>query len=84
MCWKNNVADDNNKPEDDDDGEISDNYALLTLDPTSVLPKMWENVLSVETYLDCGMHLVFHGVVAYCVEQMEDFIKDQGSSQQFK
>ena len=37
-----------------------------------------------ETYLDCGMHLVFDGVVAYCVERMEDFIKDQGLGQQFE
>ena len=60
------------------------NYALLTLDPSSVLPNMSEGVLSMETYLDCGMYLVFCGVFAYCFEQMEDFIKDQGLSQQFE
>ena len=31
-----------------------------------------------KTYFDCGMHLVFHGIVAYCVEQLEAFIKDHG------
>ena len=25
-------------------------------------------------YLDCGMHLVFHGIVARCVEEMEQFM----------
>ena len=60
------------------------NYALLTLVPSSVLPNMLEGVLSMETYLDCGMYLVFCGVFAHCFEQMEDFIKDQGLSQQFE
>ena len=27
-------------------------------------------------YVDCGMHLVFHGVVAYCVEVLESFTSD--------
>jgi hypothetical protein len=46
---------------------------------------MWESVLSVETYLECGRYLVFHRVVAYWyVEQMEDFMKDQGLGQQFQ
>jgi hypothetical protein len=83
-CRKNNIADDNNKPKDIDDGEIGGNYAPLTFDPPSVLPKMWESVLSVGTYLYFGMHLVLHDVVAYWVEQMEDFMKDQGPDQQFE
>ena len=34
------------------------------------------------SYVDCGMHLVFHGVVATCVSVMEDFMKDHGLTQQ--
>ena len=68
MCQNNDAINDNNKPEDNDDGKIGDNDAPLTPDPSGVLPEMWESVLLVETYLDCGMHLVFHGVVAYGVE----------------
>ena len=36
------------------------------------------------SYIDCGMHLVFHGVVATCVSVMEDFITDHGLTQQFE
>jgi hypothetical protein len=84
MCQNNDAINDNNKPEDNDDGKIGDNDAPLTPDPSGVLPEMWESVLLVETYLDCGMHLVFCGVVAYCVKQEECFIKNQGLSQQFE
>ena len=35
-------------------------------------------------YLDCGMHLVFHGIVAYCVERVEEFMVDQGLTQKFE
>ena len=32
----------------------------------------------------CGMHLVFHGIVAYCVERIEEFMVDQGLTQKFE
>ena len=63
ICWKNDDVmdtDNNNVSDDKDEGENGDKYAPLTLNPLSVLFKMWESVLSVETHLDCGMHLVFH------------------------
>ena len=34
--------------------------------------------------IDCGMHLVFHGIVAHTVVKMEEFVKDHGMSQQFE
>jgi hypothetical protein len=56
---------DNNEPDDNNEGEFGNKYAPLTLSPSSVFPEMWESVLSVETYLECGRYLVFHRVVAY-------------------
>ena len=35
-------------------------------------------------YLDCGMHLVFHGIVAYCVERMDEFLADHLLTQKFE
>ena len=35
-------------------------------------------------YLDCGMHLVFHGILAYCVEKMDEFLADHGLTQKFE
>ena len=35
-------------------------------------------------YLDCGMHLVFHGIVAYCVERVDEFMADHVLTQQFE
>ena len=26
-------------------------------------------------YIDCAMHLIFHDIVAYCVERVEEFMK---------
>ncbi len=34
-------------------------------------------------YVDCGMQLVFHGVVAYICEVMESFVSDHGLSLSF-
>ena len=87
ICQRNDDVmdiDNNTDTDDNNKGEHGDNYAQSTLNPSSVLPKMWESVLSVEIYFDCGMHPVFHGLGAYCVEQMENVIKDQDFSQQFE
>ena len=53
-------------------------------DSLSVLPLMWLSSLAMCAYVDCGMHLIFHGVVAYCVAHMEEFVKNHGLTQQFE
>ena len=35
-------------------------------------------------YLDCGMHLVFHGVVAYCVEEINCFLSAYALTPKFE
>ena len=35
-------------------------------------------------FIDCGMYLIFRGIVAYTVVKMEEFMKDHGMSQQFE
>ena len=30
------------------------------------------------------MHLVFHGILAYCVEKMDEFLADHGLTQKFE
>ena len=49
------------------DKQIEDGYHVM-FRATSGLPVIWIwDVLS-EVFLDCGMHLVFHGAVANVVE----------------
>ena len=65
------------------DGKVSDGYALLTMAAT-VAPVMWFSELKLSVYIDYGMHLVLHGVDAYCVEKMEVFIKDHALTQKWE
>ncbi len=34
-------------------------------------------------YIDCGTHLVFHGIVDRCIEEMESFMADHSLKTQF-
>ena len=60
-----------------DDGEIVDGFdPLLELDEENgVIPKIWKSELKMNAYIDCCMHLIFHGIVSYCVERVEEFMK---------
>ena len=40
--------------------------------------------MAMDAFVDCGMHLVFHGIVAYTVERMEDFTTDHGLEKTFE
>ena len=59
------------------DGEINDGYDPLMADgdEDQVVPKIWSSSLKMHSYIDCAMHLIFHGILAYCVERIEDFMK---------
>ena len=48
---------------------------------SNVVPSIWFSTLMISAYLDCGTHLVFHGIVSYCVEQMDEFMADHGMTQ---
>ena len=55
-----------------DDGETTDGCDLLIDldDEIGVTPKIWKSDLKMNAYIDCAMHLIFHGIVAYCVERI--------------
>ena len=70
-----------------DDGEIDDGYDPIFADSDEefqVVPLMWESSLDMKSYIDCAMHLIFHGVLAYCVEKNEDFMKTHGVTPEFE
>ena len=53
----------NGEMRDAKDGEIGGDYAPIT-DQSSVSPLLWHSYLMLSTFLDCRMHLGFHGIVA--------------------
>ena len=63
--------------EDDDDSEIDDGSTADTM-IDSCVPRMWEANIVMDSYLDCGMNLVFHGVVSDIVELTRSFMSDHG------
>ncbi len=68
--------------ENDDDDEISDGFHPIT-GYMSLAPILWFSKMVMSSYVDCGLHLVFHGVVAYCMEIMESFLSDHGLNPSF-
>ena len=80
----------NEDDEEDESVEDSDEEECGELDgftPTyhqlSTAPLLWYGNMSVDAFVDCGMHLVFHGIVKYTVERMGDFTTDHGLEQKF-
>jgi hypothetical protein len=59
-----------------DDGEIDDGYNPLTDDSDDLMPKLWLSRLDINSFIDCGMHLIFHGILASVVEVLESFFAD--------
>ena len=68
--------------EDDDDSEIDDGSTADTM-IDSCVPRMWEANIVMDSYLDCGMHLIFHGVVSDIVELARSFMSDHGLESKF-
>ena len=73
--WSTNVG---------EDGEIVDGYCPVLTENSTVIPSLWKSSLMMSAYIDCGMHLVFHGVVAYCVEEMDSFLSDHALTPKFE
>ena len=80
VCRPQSIAEHGDETLELADGEVSDGYTPLTME-ASVAPVMWFSEFKLSAYINCGMHLVFHGVVAYCVETMDVFTKDHGLTQ---
>ena len=68
-------------------GKIEGDFApVLHSDSNQVniAPLIWYGRLIMSSFIDCGMHFVFHSIVAYTVVKVEALIKDHGMSQQFE
>ena len=59
------------------DGEIDTGHAPIMTGTTSYMPKKWRSRLNINCFIDCAMHLIFHGVLATLVEVIDDFLTDQ-------
>ena len=66
------------------DGEINDGYHPIFDEETQVIPKIWISRLELISYIDCAMHLIFHGILAYCVERIEEFMKTHSVTPDFE
>ena len=65
-----------------DEGETADGFQVMSKSSSS-LPVIWTwDVLS-DVFLDCEMHLVFHGVVANIVEAVHQFMTDHDIASEF-
>ena len=54
-----------------DANEIDNGYALIaTVGESKFVPALWNSPLLINAYLDCGMHLVFYGILPYCVDKL--------------
>ena len=63
------------------DGEL-DNGWLPSMNETH--PRIWDGVVPMDAYLDCCMHLLFHGIVAYVIEIMDGFMAHHGLTKKFE
>ena len=65
-----------NELDADDDDEIDGGYAPITNGNSDYVPMIWQSQLNIKSYVDCGMHLIFHGVLASIVEVLDSVFKD--------
>ena len=88
--WKSRKSSDNhdvpeasNEDEGcDSDGELDDGYAPL-MTSNGLAPVLWYCRIAMNAFIDCGMHLIFHGIVAYVIEIIATFVADHGKTPQF-
>ena len=68
------------------DGEVNDGYDPLfgEDEDKQFIPKIWISRLKMHSYIDCAMHLIFHGILAYCVERIEEFMKTHSVTPDFE
>ena len=59
------------------DDEIDDGYMPITRSDDEYIPKLWYSRMAVNSFVDCGMHLIFHGVLATIVETVDVFVTDK-------
>ena len=67
-----------------EDGEIDDGYNPVTNSHDNITPKLWHSRMAINSFIDCGMHLIFHGILASVVEVMESFFADHKIATSFE
>ena len=73
---ENNLSPIGENEEYNDDDEIDGGYAPITSGNGDYVPKIWQSQLNINSYVDCGMHLIFHGVLASMVEVLDSVFTD--------
>ena len=66
---------------DYEDGEMDNGWIAASSD---TYPKVWDSNVPFDAHSDCGIHLLFHDIVAYIVQQMKDSMKRHGLNNKFK
>ena len=59
------------------DGDIDTGHASIMTGTTSYMPKKLHSRLTINSFIDCAMHLIFHGVLTTLVEVIDDFLTNQ-------
>ena len=59
------------------DEEIDTGHAPITTEKTSYMSKNWHSRLTINSFIDCAMHLIFHGILTSLVKVIDDFRTDQ-------
>ena len=77
----NPVDADNDEIADYEDGELDSGWIAASRD---TYPQIWDSNVPFDARLDCGMDLLFHGIVAYIIEQMEEFMKRHELNKKFE
>ena len=82
--WNENKAttSDESKEIQINDGEVEDGFQVVSRGGSG-LPVIWTWDVLADVFLDCGMHLVFHGVVANIVEVAHQFMTDHKLGSEF-
>ncbi len=44
---------------------------------------LWYSKIVMKTYVDCGMHLLFHGIFAYSVEIIDGILSNHNQTPRF-
>ena len=71
------IDDDEKKGQEENVREISDGFSAI-INYLSIATLLGYGHVAMDAFVDCGMHLVFHGIVAYTIERMEEFTTDHG------
>ena len=50
----------------------------------NVIPQMWLSTLCISSWIDAGMHHIFHGIVSTIMNELESFMTDHKKCKAFE